>query len=254
MDALVEYVPTKVVSARMGIHTALFLTLSAVISAANDKNTILLSELPQTLNVELDCIADVSCTNALSSGDTARVSWWLNENLTSELEYSTFQINLCYSDVDTQGRPWRKGSDNVKVDKQCNAYRAQEGATSPTFVAQDLRWDNTSETGEYLLKVTENQASGAYFMRVYAKNSENTIVAYGSSVDTPSKCDSLQQPSEIHSDNGVVQSGGCGYLAVNGDTGVNNAIIGSSAVISGTAIAVLMFHVIRDYIGRRSGP
>lgn len=104
--------------------------------------------------------------------DSITVTWSLNTTVASGTDsaYKTVTVKLCYAPISQKDRGWRKTADDLKKDKTCQ-FDIVSQAYKPS--------DNT-----FTWKVARDVPTATYFVRAYAENSEQVIVAFGQSTDS----------------------------------------------------------------------
>lgn len=111
--------------------------------------------------------------------DSIRVTWSLNASYAADAAaFREVQVKLCFAPPSQLNRKWRKGSDDLHKDKTCDIqisrapYTAAAGPSSVTTES----W-----------VVEKNVPKATYFVRLYARNANGTIVAFGQTTDALKK-------------------------------------------------------------------
>ncbi|XP_062169619.1 high-affinity nitrate transporter 3.1-like [Alnus glutinosa] len=128
---------------------------------------VLFSSLPRTLVVT----ASPNQGQVLVAGeDKITVTWGVNQTLAAGTDsaYKTIKVKLCYAPISQVDRAWRKTVDNMAKDKTCQ------------FQIVAKPYDASNKTVQsFELTVERDVPSATYFVRAYAYNSEDVVVAYG---------------------------------------------------------------------------
>jgi hypothetical protein len=102
--------------------------------------------------------------------DKITVTWGVNQTLAAGTDsaYKTIKVKLCYAPISQVDRAWRKTVDNMAKDKTCQ------------FQIVAKPYDASNKTVQsFELTVERDVPSATYFVRAYAYNSEDVVVAYG---------------------------------------------------------------------------
>jgi len=106
--------------------------------------------------------------------DKITVTWGVNQTLAAGTDsaYKTIKVKLCYAPISQVDRAWRKTVDNMAKDKTCQ------------FQIVAKPYDASNKTVQsFELTVERDVPSATYFVRAYAYNSEDVLVAYGQTQD-----------------------------------------------------------------------
>jgi len=117
--------------------------------------------------------------------DKITVTWGVNQTLAAGTDsaYKTIKVKLCYAPISQVDRAWRKTVDNMAKDKTCQ------------FQIVAKPYDASNKTVQsFELTVERDVPSATYFVRAYAYNSEDVLVAYGQTTNTrPPTCSRSSQ-------------------------------------------------------------
>ncbi|GFQ07351.1 high-affinity nitrate transporter 3.1 [Phtheirospermum japonicum] len=150
----------------MANHVSVIALISLSCLVATCYGNVLFS----TLNPTLIVTASPSPPGqVLKAGeDTITVTWSYNSSFPSstDSDYRTVKIMLCYAPESQQDRAWRKTVDNLKKDKTC-----QHKIVSRPY--------SRSGNNTFTYTVQRDIPTATYFVRAYALNAHDTQLAYG---------------------------------------------------------------------------
>ncbi|OAY30816.2 high-affinity nitrate transporter 3.1 [Manihot esculenta] len=152
--------------------TPAFLLISILLSClcCSSHGLILFSSLRKTLVVS----ASPKAGQVHKAGvDNITVTWGVNQTFPAGTDsaYKTIKVKLCYAPVSQSDRAWRKTEDNLSKDKTCQ------------FTIVSRPYTSGSKNQTFTWTIERDVPTATYFIRVYAYNSDEDVVAYGQTTD-----------------------------------------------------------------------
>ena len=106
--------------------------------------------------------------------DKITVTWGLNQTVAAGTDstYKTIKVKLCYAPISQVDRGWRKTVDNLKKDRTCQHKIVARPYNPANSTAQSHEWT-----------VERDVPTATYFVRAYAYDADEKVVAYGQTTD-----------------------------------------------------------------------